>query len=163
MGNTSSDSLDHSFKRLRLSQTEQLPLLSSSCTSPKRKGALNIPTKITDTLDRKSVNDTNYQLPIALWHSNTTSSSSFNYSSEMWKPVINTLPDRDFPSDDELIYFVKSSTTSIISNDKVIHTNRLSSSEQIAVHLLDAKIIPELSDDDLMEHVKHAYIQKEYN
>lgn len=164
MGNTVSDSLDHSFKRLRLSQTEQLPLLSPSytslCISPKRKGVLNITRRLDSISSNETAHDTPNPQRIVLCHNSMLSSGTTTYLSTNSKSTTNTLPYRDLLSDNELIDILKSYTISSISNEKLIHKNRMSSAEQMVMHLLDARIIPELSDDELMKYVEHAYTSK---
>ncbi|CAF1049592.1 unnamed protein product [Rotaria magnacalcarata] len=164
MGNTASDSLDHSFQRFRLSQTEQLPLLSPSyasvCTSPKRKGVLNITRRLDGISSSEIAHDTDDPQRIVLYHNSMLSSRTTTYLSRNSKSTTNALPYRDLLSDNELIDILKSCTTSSISNEKLIHKNRVSSDEQMVMCLLDAKIIPELSDDELMKYVEHAYASK---
>jgi hypothetical protein len=96
MGNTSSDSLNHSFKRLRLSQTEQLPIISPSSVSPKRKVPFTIATRLTGPCDNDTANDSSDQLPILLCHNSMSSSSTSNSRWQTSKPIMNKLSHRFF-------------------------------------------------------------------
>ncbi|CAF1985872.1 unnamed protein product [Rotaria magnacalcarata] len=164
MDNTTSDSLDHSFKRLRLSQTEQLSLLSPSytsfCISPKRKGVLNITRKLESISTSETAHDKHDPQRIVLYHNSILSSKTTACLSTNSKSTTTTLPYRDLLSDNELIDILKACTTSSISNEKLIHKNSVSSTEQMVMDLVDARTIPELSDDELMKYVEHAYTSK---
>jgi len=160
MGNTSSDSLDHSFKRLRLSQTEQLSLESPSRVSPKRKVPSTNTTGLTVTFTNQIENNTNDQLPTLAWH-NKISSSPINPVLATSKPIMNQLSDENFSSDEELICLMKASIRSDIFHNKDTCTNQKLSDEEIKMNLNCTNIIPELSDDDLVACIKYAYINEE--
>jgi hypothetical protein len=128
--------------------------------SPKRKVPMTITTELVDTTNNDTNNDTNDQLPTLLCHDNISSSSSYSVL-ETSKSIMNKLSDEDFLSDDELICFIKSCASSVTFNRKDIRTNEMSSDEETIINLTYTKIIPELSDDDLMKCVKHAYINKQ--
>lgn len=160
MGNATSDSLDHSFKRLRLSQTEHMPLLSPAFTSPKRKVPLAVNTEFEYILDNTTANDSSNQSPILLCQNNDSSSSSFDISLQISTPNSNNHPDEDFSCDEELICLIKSRISSLALNHKAISTDERSLNKKMMVDL--SLTMPELSDDDLMECVKHAaYTNKE--
>lgn len=160
MGNASSDSLDHSFKRLRLSQTEHMPLPSPISTSPKRKVPLAINAELQYILNNNTANDTSNQSPILLCQNNDLSSSRFDIFSQISTPNSNNQSDEDFSSDEELISLMKSRIRSLDLNHKTIHADELSMDKKKAMDL--SITIPELSDDDLMECVKRAaYINKQ--
>lgn len=160
MGNASSDSMDHSFKRLRLSQTEKLLLASPSYMSPKRKISSNNTAELTEPLNNESANNLNDQSP-TLACQNDVSFSSVNPVLEPSKPIMNQLSNEDYSSDEELLCLIKSFTRSKIFHDKNICTNQKSSDEEIKVNLTSTNIIPELSDDDLVACIKYAYTNKE--
>jgi len=161
MGNTPSDSFNHSFKRIRLSDTEQCSLPSPTSTSPKRKVPLTISTSLSDTPDNHTEDDNNHESPSLLYH-NKNSSSSYDSIMEISKPIIKKSYNTDFLSDEEIICLMKSCTTSMVLNDKDIRTNQMTSNEGIAMNLTYKKIIPELSDNDLIKLVKHAYSKKDH-
>ena len=161
MGNTSSDSLDHSFKRLRLSQTEQLSQVSPSGASPKRKVSMGGNSRLGATLKNNLPNNVNEQLPTLLWKNNDSSVSAKSVITSV-KPTSNQEEFDNFTSDEELIRIIKSSTRSDFFNDLDIPTYQVVANEHIKVKTTDTKVIPEISDDDLMAYVKQAYIKKEH-
>jgi hypothetical protein len=55
---------------------------------------------------------------------------------------------------------MKSCTRSLVFDGKAVRTNEVSSDEEMIMHSPNSKIITELSDDDLMECVKHVYINE---
>ncbi|CAF1673863.1 unnamed protein product [Adineta ricciae] len=109
MGNTASDSLNHSFKRLRLSHTEELALPSPSRASPRRKTACTYKTNAAPANDSSYEHNVHEQLP-AVFYKNIDAAHtlSSNFTSER-----SGLPDKscypmDSLSDDEIICLLKS-------------------------------------------------------
>jgi hypothetical protein len=206
MGNTTSDSLDHSFKRLRLSQTEQLSLIQPSDVSPKRKttsknlrtltNAYHIGTTFNRNIESPGLQSNNIESP-GLQSDNIESPGLQpdnielagrqldNIESPSLQPdnielagrqldniesaplvnpilmtsdnIINQLDDDNDLSDEDLLCFMKAHTKSIISNAKNTNISQTPINAQIRINTSDANIIPELSDDDLMNCIKDVY------
>jgi hypothetical protein len=186
MGNTTSDSLDHSFKRLRLSQTEQLSLIQPSDASPKRKitstnlrtltNAYHIGTTFNRNIESPGLQPNNIESPglqpdnielagrqldniesLGLQPDNIESSPSVNPILITSDNIINQLDDDNDLSDEDILCFMKAHTKSIISNAKNTNISQTSINAQIRINTSDANIIPELSDDDLMNCIKDVY------
>jgi hypothetical protein len=226
MGNTTSDSLDHSFKRLRLSQTEQLSLIQPSDVSPKRKttsknlrtltNAYHIGTTFNRNIESPGLQSNNIESPglqsdniespglqpdnieLAGRQLDNIESPSLqpdnielagrqldNIESAGLQPdnielagrqldniesaplvnpilmtsdnIINQLDDDNDLSDEDLLCFMKAHTKSIISNAKNTNISQTPINAQIRINTSDANIIPELSDDDLMNCIKDVY------
>lgn len=159
MGNTpTADSFNHSFKRLRLSATEQLPLLSSPRTSPKRKMVLTNTTEAASEPNNEPDCDNNDQLPVLLCQNDVPSSSTSTSLSETSQLDVNESNEDDFLSDDELISFIRSCAKSVIFNDIAITnavlpnadmTNSLSSAHWLEYFTL-AELIFILKEDARM-------------
>lgn len=160
MGNTSSDALDHSFKRLRISRTEQLSQLSPSCISPKRKMPATNIIGLPDTFNNEIQNDPNDQLPTLLCGDNISFPSG-NSVVQNSKSINHQLPDGNSLSDEELMCMMESCATSVFFNDKRIHRNIMLWDTEISMYS-NMDTIPELSDDELIQYVKRAYIHRHY-
>lgn len=156
MGNSASESIDHSFKRLRLSQTQKLSLPSPSCSSPKRKVPLSKSAEPTGTLDNETINQCNDQLPILDHHSINYLLLSTYFSLKISESIINKEANLNTLSDDEILCLMKACRTTTAFNDKNISENDISY-EDIEVHFNYEKMIPELSNEELIEYVKNAF------
>lgn len=164
MGNTTSDSLDHSFKRLRLSESTQLPLVSPTCVSPKRKIAPDNNAGLADKLSTAAVNNTSKSSPIISWDNNmfssSPSSSNNNNLLDRPKPTTNILTNTNVLSDDELICLVEAYALSSTQNDNISDRNKITVGEHMPAKLIHANMIEELSDDELIGFFKNTHIEK---
>ncbi|CAF1521858.1 unnamed protein product [Rotaria sp. Silwood1] len=153
MGNTTSDPLDHSLKRLRLSHTEQLSLTSPCSTSPRRKVVTNI---IQDfgRISNNPVNDTNDRSPVLLCDDNTSASLTARLS----KPIINTSCNEKITLNKNVTSRVESSARPNITNQDNDSKNEELTDEQIMITLRSVKFISDLSDLDIIDCLKHEYL-----
>lgn len=158
MGNTSSDSLDHSFKRLRLSQTEQLSLGSPSSSSPKRKIASNI-NKDLGGISNNTINDTSDRSPVILYDDAVYSCATALPTLECSKADTrkNSAASYHFKSD--RASRAQLSTTSINNNHENDSANGELSDQEI-IMCLRSKMNSDLSDIDIVDCLKKIYINK---
>ncbi|CAF4110009.1 unnamed protein product [Rotaria magnacalcarata] len=159
MGNTTSDSLDHSFKRLRLSHTEQLSLASPSSMSPRRKVATNIMQHFSRNLDN-TVNDTIDQSPVLSCDKSILNSATTSSPYHSPQPITNKIHDGNVNLHETHIFPVESCTKSIIYNHQTDSEHGELSDEQIMMLLRLTKLIPDLSDSDIIDCLKQEYGKK---
>ncbi|CAM4788393.1 unnamed protein product [Rotaria magnacalcarata] len=159
MGNTTSDSLDHSFKRLRLSHTEQLSLASPSSMSPRRKVATNIMQHFSRNLDN-TVNDTIDQSPVLSCDKSILNSATTSSPYHSPQPITNKTHDGNVNLHETHIFPVESCTKSIIYNHQTDSEHGELSDEQIMMLLRLTKLVPDLSDSDIIDCLKQEYGKK---
>ncbi|CAF3390748.1 unnamed protein product [Rotaria socialis] len=159
MGNTTSDSLDHSFKRLRLSHTEQVSLPSPSSTSPRRKVTANFIQHFSRTFENRA-NDSNDRSPVLLC--DTTNSYSLIASSSFQPPqsVVKQNCNEQFILSDSYIAAVALSKTPDVDNQEINADTDELSDDQILMLLRSTKQFHDLLDSDIIDCLKLAYSKK---
>ena len=158
MGNTSSEPLGHSFKRLRLSETDQLSHTSPSSISPKRKIVASND-KHQNSIANDIVGSSNDGTPVILY--NDLGRSTTATTPTLQPSRVNTKSsDKALCSYDNCSSSTQSFATSATRNDE----NNLSvvelSDEEIILCLRSSRAIPQLSDEDLVNCLTQLYGNK---
>lgn len=167
MGNISSDPLNHSFKRLRLSQTKQLMIgspasnASNSPNSPKRKIASNIKQDLNE-ISTHVIDGTNDSSSPVLYHDDVYSSETILSTSESLEADINKKSSESFCFDDHDTSFVKSSTKCINNYYEESSADNELSDEEIIMCLRLRKTDYDLLDIDIVDCLKKAHINKTF-
>ena len=153
MGNTTSNSLDHRFKRLRLSQTEQMARISPSETSPKRKIATSTFKNYSEnSVDADNNNDDRSPILSCV----NVNSASLNASSTFETPKIfdeNTLYYNP-------VYRIQSYKNFVTNNKGTNRENEELSDEKMIKFLRSTRFVSELSDSDIISCLTYEYLRK---
>lgn len=157
MGNASSDSLGHSFKRLRLSELEQLTRSSPSTSSPKRKVASNIKTNL-NHITNDYANSCNKETPVIICNDTDNGCALAAPTSRVSE--IDAKNDCDvilFHRDEH--YFIEQSCTTIGPQETFRNksVNVELSDEEIIMCLRSSKISTDVSDSDIILCLKETY------
>jgi hypothetical protein len=161
MGNTSSDSLGHSFKRLRVSEVEQLSHSSPSSISPKRKVVSSTNKNVNDIFS-DLINSVNQETPVILC--NDTDNSSATAAPTLQSSEIDAKKDCDviLRFKDDHSFATESCTTTVSEkNPENTFASVELSDEEIIMCLRSRKIVSDLSDADMPVCLKHTYANKD--
>jgi hypothetical protein len=161
MGNTSSDSLGHSFKRLRLSEIEESSHASPSSISPKRKVVSTTNNNMNDIFD-DPINSFNKETPVILCNDADHSSATAAPTSESSEIDAKKDCDVRLRFKDDHSFVTQPCTTAV--SEKNPENNFASvelSDEEIIMCLRSRKIVSDLSDADILVCLKHAYANKD--
>ncbi|CAM4831875.1 unnamed protein product [Rotaria magnacalcarata] len=159
MDNTTSDSLDHSFKRLRLSHTEQVWLPSPSSTSPRRKITTNFIQHFSRTFENRA-NDSNDRSPVLLCDTTNSYSLIASSSFQPSQSVVEQNCNEQFILSDSYIAAVALSKTPDVDNQEISAENDELSDDQILMLLRSTKQFHDLLDSDIIDCLKLAYSKK---
>jgi hypothetical protein len=164
MGNTSSDSLGHSFKRLRLSEMQEISHSSPSpsLVSPKRKVISTIGTSVKNDICNHTVNVVNSETPVI--QCNDVVHSSAVASSILQSSNIHPTNDCDvlLSLQNDHSFVTQTHITSVSEkNPEHNFLNLELSDEEIIMCLRSRKIASDLSDADILVCLKHAYASQD--
>lgn len=154
MGNTHSDGFQHNFKRLRLSETDELPQVSPSSTSPKRKLPIN-GNGTASKIDHVMLSNAHQQYSSLSCANNVPSSPSTRNS-------IDHVANQDLFADNDFLSFKRPFSVRESVDDLPILQNSMSNNT--ATRTSSCTEIPsELSDADVIECIKYSYIKDAIN
>lgn len=156
MGNASSDAMNHSFKRLRVSDTNNLPKLSPS-TSPKRKTSNN--------LQKYPESKHSREMPVLVQSSSSSSwKPSDNYSLKTQYGSESTI-DRDYVSlkpnlfPEKLLENFEKNTDVVSVNCGILSTNLVHNNNKTDLYMKSFTL--ELSDEEIIQVFEDAFGRKQ--
>lgn len=161
MGNTPSDSLHHSFKRLRLSHTEELSFASPASTSPRRKLAMNVVQHFGRNFD-SFMNVTGGSSPVLSCNNFISNSTAVLSSFESLQLLTNESYGEDTTLEENHTPNPALRTISFIDSKGVDSENGELTDKEIIAFLRSLTFTTDLSDVDIIDCLKQEHAKTQH-